>query len=286
MNNRSDPFSLRYGAAAVLGLLIAAAGVLQERWLAGALLNPLEPALLLAAGALVACAAALVRIGWSHPPTSAIRSPRSRWTVMVLTSLAAVALTVSLWVPGTPVVWIAVVGTILAVEEVWAWWPQKRGQNYYLPTKSPSGSPMQEKIVLTPLLPPLLPQNYLLPAKSLPAPHIHEINSSDPFFPSFFPSAEVVQQLTRSRAMDGTEELSGWLRMAFAAGQRTGSVHVAFCPPLSVVPELSVEQIEGPEARVKTAQLLPYGVRLDLKLVAPAEEPASVLLQFSARAAK
>ncbi len=67
--------------------------------------------------------------------------------------------------------------------------------------------------------------------------------------------------------------MSGWLRMPFAAGQRTGSVHVAFCPPLRATPELLVEQIGGPEARVKTAQLLPYGVRLDLKLAVAAEEP-------------
>ena len=77
--------------------------------------------------------------------------------------------------------------------------------------------------------------------------------------------------------------MSGWLRMPFAAGQRNGSVHVAFCPPLRATPELLVEQIGGPEARVKTAQLLPYGVRLDLKLAVAPEEPASVLLQFFAR---
>jgi hypothetical protein len=45
-----------------------------------------------------------------------------------------------------------------------------------------------------------------------------------------------------------------------------------------------VEQLEGPEARIKTAQLMPYGARLDLKLAATAEGPCSVLLQFSARA--
>jgi hypothetical protein len=71
--------------------------------------------------------------------------------------------------------------------------------------------------------------------------------------------------------------------MAFTAGQRTGSIHVAFCPPFAAVPEVEVEQIDGPEARIKTAQLLPYGVRLDLKLAAASEEPTSVLLQFSAR---
>ncbi len=67
------------------------------------------------------------------------------------------------------------------------------------------------------------------------------------------------------------------------AGQRTGSLHVAFCPPFTATPELVVEQLEGPEARMKTAQLMPYGARLDLKLAAAAEEPTSVLLQFSAR---
>ena len=71
------------------------------------------------------------------------------------------------------------------------------------------------------------------------------------------PPEGVVQQLTRSRAANGTEEISGWLRTSFAAGQRTASVHVAFCPPLGATPELSVEQIDGPEARIKTAQVLP-----------------------------
>ena len=94
---------------------------------------------------------------------------------------------------------------------------------------------------------------------------------------------QVTQQLTRSQAADGTEELSGWLRTAFAPGQRTGSIHVAFCPPFATTPELEVEQRDGPEARIKTAQLLPYGVRLDLKLAAASAEPATVLLQFSSR---
>jgi hypothetical protein len=97
------------------------------------------------------------------------------------------------------------------------------------------------------------------------------------------PADDVLQQLTHSRAADGAECVSGWLRMPVAAGQRTGSVHVGFCPPLRVAPEVAVEQIDGPEARIKTAQPFSYGVRLDLKLLAPAEESATVLLQFSAR---
>jgi hypothetical protein len=97
------------------------------------------------------------------------------------------------------------------------------------------------------------------------------------------PPAEVLQQLTRSQAADGTEELFGWIRLPFAVGQRTGCIHVAFCPPLCVTPEVTVEQIEGPDARIKTAQLLPYGARFDLKLAAAAESSTTVVLQFLAR---
>ena len=43
---------------------------------------------------------------------------------------------------------------------------------------------------------------------------------------------------------------------------------------------------DGPDARIKTSQLLAYGARLDLKLTEPADEPADILLQFLATAGK
>jgi hypothetical protein len=97
------------------------------------------------------------------------------------------------------------------------------------------------------------------------------------------PSEQIIQQLTRTLASDGTESLSGLLRTPIAAGQRTANVHVAFCPPLAATPELQVEQTAGPPARIKTAQLLPYGARLDLKLAAAAPQTATITLRFSAR---
>jgi len=99
-----------------------------------------------------------------------------------------------------------------------------------------------------------------------------------------WPDGNVLQQFVRSRGADGSEHLTGWLRIPFTAGQRTGSEHVAFCPPFEKTPHVTVEQLDGPAVRVKTAQLLPHGVRLDLKLATVAEEPDSVVLQFSARA--
>ena len=168
---------------------------------------------------------------------------------MLLTLLGVLALGASLCVPSTGVakLWLFVP---LAAEEGWAW-------AWYLGRKT----------------------------TRQPAPNVSRGTGSKPVVQDDLPPKDVVQQLTRSQADDGTERLSGWLRMPFAAGQRTGSVHVAFCPPLKATPELLVEQIGGPEARVKTAQLLPYGVRLDLKLAVAAEEPTSVLLQFLAQTA-
>ena len=240
----------RPAAAVVLGLLNVAAAVVVSRAMAGALTAPLEPAVLLTAGVLVAAAAAAVRLGWLLP-RAANRSRRLDLVVMALASLAAIALGVGLCSPcGTPSAGVYLLGIIVLAEEGWAWiWffqkCHNRGQGRLLPTESP--------IRL----------------------RTHETKTPDPFI-------EVVQQLTRSRGADGAEELSGWLRAPFATGQRTGSVHVAFCPPLGATPELTVEQTEGPDARIKAAQVLPYGARFDLKLAAAAESPTTVLLQFSA----
>ena len=101
--------------------------------------------------------------------------------------------------------------------------------------------------------------------------------------PATLSDEDITQQLVRSRSADGSEILSGWVRVSLAAGQRTASVHVAFCPPFARTPILTVDQIAGPPGRVKTIQLLPYGTRFDLKLPQSNEKPSSVLLQFSAQ---
>ena len=96
------------------------------------------------------------------------------------------------------------------------------------------------------------------------------------------PATDVLQQLTLSRAKDGSQQLAGWLRMPVGVGQRTGNLHVAFCPPFAKTPEIECEQLSGPPCRIKVAQRLLYGARLELKLAVAATEADSVLLRFSA----
>ena len=72
---------------------------------------------------------------------------------------------------------------------------------------------------------------------------------------------------------------------ACAFGRRAADV----CDPRGLLSALrkdartAVQQTAGPQSRIRTAQLLPYGVRLDLKLAAAATSDASVLLRFTAR---
>jgi hypothetical protein len=236
-------------AATLLGLLAAAAAVVVWRRLAGALVQSLDPIVLLSASGLAATTAATIRIVWL--PMRGKRASQFESTGMVIASLAAAAFVAGLLVPGTSIAFMLLAGAIIAAEEIWAW-------RTYL--RRGAARECHE-------------------AGWQPA--LRRRKAGD--LPDVVPPKDVVQQLVRSQAADGSEQLRGWLRTRFAAGQRTASAHVAFCPPFAATPQLTVEQIGGPEARLKTGQLLPYGVRIDLKLAEPAEEVTTVLLQLIAR---
>lgn len=95
-------------------------------------------------------------------------------------------------------------------------------------------------------------------------------------------SARFAQRIERVQSVDGTDLLSGTLTARLAPGQITAHVHVAFCPPFSRVPRLDFRQMAGPAARIKVGQVLPHGVRFDLKLNTPAAEPVTLSLEVRA----
>ncbi len=258
----------RWSLGTLLGLLCGVAMLVTWRWLAEALLYPLPTPALLCVGVFAAAAALTVRLMWR---SLAVASERSRlgWLVAILPSAAILALGAALSLPGTAAGGLIAFWAVLVAEELWAWRPTvwrwlRRGR--------------------------AMPSPVRLDLPEAPSPHALPTESPEPGLPSAAaalldprptPPGFVRQQLPRSGAADGSEQLSGWLRMPFSAGQRTASVHVAFCPPFAKTPELAVEQLDGPPTRIKTALLLPHGARMDLKLSATAKEPTAVLLQFS-----
>jgi MFS family permease len=170
----------------------------------------------------------------------------NRGNGLVSLAIFTVAAAISLWGSGT----IVLLGfwAVIAGEEIWAWrglWPvavAKGGQ------ATEASGLVQQRI----------------PSEERE------------------PEADVLQQLTLRGTAEGGQELSGWLRVSLEAGQRTASLHVAFCPAFDNVPIVQAEPVSGPPCRIKAAQVLPYGARLEVKLDDPACNGESVLVWFHA----
>jgi hypothetical protein len=91
-----------------------------------------------------------------------------------------------------------------------------------------------------------------------------------------------LQRITRYRAADGTQAIHGTLLAEFTAGERTATLHVAFCPPFERLPTVEVETVDDSAADVKVAQLLHNGVQIDVRLPEPADENTSVTIELLA----
>lgn len=244
-------------ARIVLAIAIAlVALVLAWRRMAGALVEPLPAPVFLGLTMLVLAAAATRR-----PRTRESLSPRPLRVMVadVTVSTSAVVVLMSLSLPGTSVVALGVAYLALIIEEAWAWRPA--GIRFRRPTIQADTDPQPAATPESPAAPPAP----VLSGSGVAA-----------------PQENVSQQLARGRTADGREWISGWLRVALAAGQRIAHVHVAFCPPLARAPSARLEPKDAPPMEVRASQVLPFGVRFDLKLAQPVDEPLDILLEFRA----
>ena len=110
----------------------------------------------------------------------------------------------------------------------------------------------------------------------------HEVATDDELSEEPEEDPNVVQQLVRRREADGGEWVTGTVRVAFAAGQKTAHAHVAFCPPFPATPTCEAEPVSGPDAELKVAQILPQGARFDLRLDELPGEPVDLVVEFAA----
>jgi hypothetical protein len=265
-----------YLRSAVAALLAVAAIFVAARRLAGALETPLGGFQLLAAAIVLAGLA-----GVAHAPLQKGRFHAG----CVLISLAILVIGASLSRSGSNLVallgfWVVVVG-----EELWAWrslLPARRAISPRLPAV-PGRMGEGQGVSISPL--PLGEGQGVRAVLPLAPPHAPTPADGDSIeeFEPVAPAADVLQQLTLRTTAEGGQELSGWLRLWLAKGQRTGSLHVAFCPSFDELPQVQAEAVSGPGCRIKAAQVLPYGARLDVKLDEPAAEDESVLVWFFAR---
>ena len=260
------------GAAGATGLLWLTTLLFVGRRLAGALVQPLSLPLLIAVAVALSLVALLLHRFW-----------QGRQPLDAGTSLAIVLLALAVSLPGTSLLGLLVLWAILGLEEAWAW--ATRVPLLACPAVSSpaalgtagqasSGTPSE---IDPGLHSPSSVAEILRSAQ--------EDASENELSEEELPADDVLQQLVRRRLPDGREELTGWLRVPLAAGQRTANVHLAFCPPFAQAPQVAVEQQDGLPARIKLVQSLPFGARLDLKLAEVAEESSTVVLYVQATTA-
>jgi hypothetical protein len=246
--------------AATLTVALALASVfIGIRRIDGHLGEPLSPIALLATGAIVATAAAGARwLAWgAHVVSTNGRAVIIRW----LPGVAAVALAGGVSLPGSSLAGLGLLWFAIVAEEVLIW---RRSSAARLPAAIARD---QRRESWTPTLAPSdRREAALLPERD-----------------ALSPTGDVVQRLVRTQAA-GVDRIQGWLKAELEPNERNATLHVAFCPPFDEMPNLTVVQIAGPECRIKTGQLLPFGIRLELRRQVVGGEKGIVIIEFSAQA--
>lgn len=259
----------RVAVLAALALLLAVALLLAMRRLSGALQTPLSAPTLLAVGGLLVMVASGVRAVWRVVDPAA-----GTWLDTFVRYAPSVALwgtTASISLSGSSPLGLAGCWLLVIAAEIWHWrfWPRAlwpRGTGADAAVRRGKARVPAEGVA-----------RQVATSDEAEAEDLEE-NADLP--------ANIVQRLTRARDAAGCDILYGSLRADLAADQRSTSVHVAFCPPFVSPPRVAVEQTAGPDARIKVAQVLPYGTRLDVRLARLPQEPSTVTLEINVRAAK
>ncbi|MCE9548393.1 MAG: hypothetical protein K8T25_23205 [Planctomycetia bacterium] len=236
-----------------LSLLTLSAVLLVLRRAAGALAQPLSPASLLFAGCGLAIGALVVRQYVVSDRTTEMRTVGG-WGLVLWPSAAAWLAAWAVWLPATSAAGLWCLLAPLMIEE--------------------GGS----------LLVVLIRRRYAGTSTDI-APAVGtrraDLRQRAPL-PGLRMPVGVWQQMTRSRRADGRDQCRGQVRAMFAAGQRTEIVHLAFCPPFAGQPQWSAAPVEGPPLSIKQVQVLPHGVRLELRLDQVPRVASAAVVRFAA----
>ncbi len=246
---------------ALLGGLLLVAGIVALRRLAGGPSFPLTEIMLAATGAAFAAACLVGRLVGLRWLGRSAPSWLDRAAAFV--PLASCGLLIAgVLLPGTALAGGCLLVALLAVEETWSLsrlpWRRALGRDGVgSQFRDQSGLGLESASGVAKLTPDPL------------------ASASD---------ETVDQQFTRRRAPDGEEVIEGFVRVRFAAGQRTAEAHIAFCPPLEHRPRVEFEAESGPAARIELGQVLPLGARLDVKLAQAAAQETAIVVRFTATA--
>ena len=255
-------------------LLVSAAAVslvlgvfLLTRRVIGAGQRPLVAAGLLGLGLLVSTIAGWAHRAWARLAAGAGADGNAFHGLVSLTALTA-GLTISL--PGSSPAALAACWLMVVAAEL-TWWGPRLGPRRRSQPVRPASEPAETAPAAGDLARGLLGEASAAAASEEPAADDWE----------HLP-AHLRQRLTYAVDEHGQDVVYGTVRCEFAPGQRQQNVHLAFCPPLARVPELSLEQSHGPVAKIQPVLIETFGACLEVRLTSPSTEPTSVQIHFYA----
>jgi hypothetical protein len=259
-----------WSAIAASGATVAL--LLIRRW-GGADLQPLRSAGLVLLGVAVSAAAGCAHVAWRWSVAMApSATPHGGYCFDGCVTLTVASLGAAISLPGSPAVALGLFWTLLAGTELVSWWGMVRRR------ERPRTVAAGERGGARPPEPATAP----LPERAAPAEEPTALEDAADGWEML--PANTWQRMARAVDETGQEIVYGAVRCDFAIGQRQQNVHLAFCPPLGHIPELSTEQTEGPSAKVQASLVETFGVCLEVRLPAPSTEPTSVQIQFYASA--
>lgn len=254
---------------ALQSLLLFIALVLIQRRYEGALTASLDGSLLVAASGAVVWLALAIRLAQRRWLCGSAHYQRASWlapTLAVLITGGALSL------PGASVATYVGIWSLIILEESWAcgagrWTARQVGPVIikFIGAKQPS-----------------LNAPAVTPLALVTAHDVNDLEATESNHAEEAVGEDVTQRLIRTDSNKEGDVLRGQVRATLVAEQRTCHVHVAFCPPFPGVPEIEFQQTEGPPARIKPGQVLPWGLRFDVKLNSVG--PARVGIEFTATA--
>lgn len=267
---------IRLVLLAAAGFLLSVSGVLLVRRLMGAFAHPLAPAAMIVFSATITVLVAAVRALWRRISQLDTTSTRGGGLLLnVLLSLGVFCLATSLSLPESGALPLGVFWCIVVAGELVGWSPYYGRLVRGFRTRRSNNR--QPDDVTSPTIEVLSHEHSV---RTLDENEMTDEEGEDDGFELLPPG--VSQRMTRAREENGAEVMYGVLRCDFAAGQRQQNLHVAFCPPLERVPELTTDQIDGPIVRIKPSMVETYGAGLEVKLQAPCNEPTCVQVLFYA----
>ncbi len=247
---------LRDAAVLSSGTMVAMlALVLLSRRLAGQW-QPLPSLMLLSAGLVLVIFAQLWRIGWQANGTP--REPVwHQWLGRIGPSVILFCFAIAFSVPGTSILglvlfWLLIVGTESYVVRQYA-------------------TPRQRREVATPV-----PNEVALTLEDA-------IEDAEDESGELLPG-DVWQQITR-HSTESVETVTCLLRVPFAVGEQTHTVHVAFCPPLEGRLTSRCEHVDGAACEIKVSLVESFGARLEVKRRGPLALADEAVVLLEARGA-